>query len=634
MQYTPKQILSKYWQHSSFRPAQKDIITSVLNGKDTLALLPTGGGKSVCYQVPALLSEGVTLVISPLISLMEEQVATLKNLEIDAACITAGMHYTEARRTLENTIEGAYDLLYISPERLQTNLFNEYLPAMDIRLIAVDEAHCVSQWGHDFRPDYLKISYLKEVFRNIPMLALTASATPEVEADIIKQLKLKDVSVFRQSFERKNIFYEVKYSENKISDIVKAIHSYPVSPIIYCRSRKATEFISHQLQQHGIQALPYHAGMPMDIRKQHQELWKNNSNYTMVATTAFGMGIDKPDVSAVIHYDIPEHLEAYYQEAGRAGRNGDNAASILLYNNGDIKRLQENVETLFPSYDFIRIVYQSVAEYLQIPIGAEPNRYYDFDLQSFCTRFSLPLYPASRALKLLEQEGLWTLTESVFKPANAQFIADRAVLDSIGKNYHELGLLITTMLRLYGTLFYHPTTINLKVIARHLKTKAELVEKMLVKLHEVEVITLALPKEGAQMYFHHYRVKSDELIINTERINILKQKHIQRIGDVITYTTNEKACRTKLLLTYFGENTNRNCGHCDVCKANAISGTNNRYNSRTIINILEQEQEIAIQSLVSMLSDIPSDKVLDLIRTCIDEGIIEIKHNNILSLKK
>lgn len=632
MQHTPEEILKKYWSYSAFRPSQENVVHSVLKGNDTLALLPTGGGKSICYQVPALMLRGVTLVISPLIALMQEQVTTLKKLGVNAAHISAGMHYTETKNILENTLEGAYSLLYVSPERLQTDLFNEYLPAMDIKLIAVDEAHCVSQWGHDFRPDYLKINYLKEIFREVPILALTASATPEVETDIIKQLNLKNAETFRQSFERENIFYDVKYSENKANDILTVLQEYYTSPIIYCRSRKATEHVSYQLQQHGIQALAYHAGMPMNKRKEHQLLWKESNSYIMVATTAFGMGIDKPDVSAVIHYDIPEHLEAYYQESGRGGRDGKNAASVLLYNNSDIKRLQENIDVLFPPFDYIRQVYQSVAEYLQIPTGAEPYRYYDFNLHDFCSRFRLKVYPASRALKLLEQEGLWTLTDSVFKPASAQFIADRRELDNITQNYHELGLLITTMLRLYGTLFYHPTTINIKVIAKHLKISSSLVEQMLMKLHDMEVLSLALPREGAQLFFHHYRVKSNELLINTERIKKLKEQHIYRTKSIIGYTTNAKTCRTRQLLKYFGEEKVTDCGHCDICKKKQTFYTSNP-TLKGIASLLEQHQSMTLQSIIAALPSATPEAIMNIIRTGIDEGIFTLETNNTLSLK-
>ncbi|HEY9178291.1 MAG TPA: RecQ family ATP-dependent DNA helicase [Flavipsychrobacter sp.] len=622
---SPTEILKKYWGYSRFRPFQEEIINSVLQQHDTLALLPTGGGKSLCYQLPSLLHDGLTLVVTPLIALMQDQVERLKSRDIPAAHISSGMHRAEVYRILNNAAEGAYKLLYVSPERLQTEMFEEFLPVLNLRLIAVDEAHCVSQWGHDFRPDYLQIKSLRHVFKSVPMLAVTASATKEVEKDIIQQLELTNVQVFTQSFERHNLQYTVQYSEQKNRDAVSVLNSVRGSSIVYCRSRKQTEQLSRQLQQNGINALPYHAGMGHELRSEHRELWMNNKTDVMVATTAFGMGIDKADVRLVLHYDVPEHLEAYYQESGRAGRDGQAAQSVLLYNQPDINKLEESTETQFPPYEFIRKVYQSVAEYLQIPIGAEPYKYYDFELTDFCKKFGLNAFIAARALKLLEQEGLWTLSEAVFVPTTVQVLADRAELDNISRLYHDLSLLLTTMLRLYGSLFYYPTPINIKVIAKHLKIKPSLVTQMLEQLAKMELIQFNQPKDGPQLFFHHYRVDSRYLIINTERINALKQTHLKRTNAMIRYITDNHVCRTKHMLQYFGQQYDKNCGHCDVCAGMNKAGTDTRSIREAVSSLFVSSNEKSIPEICSMLPQFDAADITTTIRQMVDDGVFGIK---------
>lgn len=612
---------------------QEEIINSVLHNHDTLALLPTGGGKSLCYQLPAIMLDGLTMVITPLIALMQEQVENLLSRSIPAAHISSGMRRAEVYRILNNAAEGAYRLLYISPERIQTSLFEEFLPVLDVRLIAVDEAHCVSQWGHDFRPDYLQIKNIRKIFKGVPLLALTASATEEVEADIIKQLELKDVQLFRQSFERPNIQYTVQYSEQKNRDTVTLLNNISGSSIVYCRSRKQTEILSRQLQQHGINALPYHAGMGHEQRTENRERWMDNKANVIVATTAFGMGIDKADVRLVLHYDVPEHLEAHYQESGRAGRDGKPAQSILLYNQPDINKLEESTETQFPPYEFIRKVYQSVAEYLQIPIGAEPYRYYDFELTDFCRKFGLDAFITARALKLLEQEGLWTLSEAVFIPTTVQILADRTELDNISRQHHDLNLLLTTMLRLYGSLFYHPTPINIKVIAKHLKIKTELVLQMLLQLDKMELIQFNQPKDGPQLFFHHYRVDSRTLIINTERINALKKTHLQRTEAMIYYITENSICRTKLMLRYFGQQYDSNCGHCDVCQHNKRPQVSSTTIEAVITEVLKSVDELSITNICTALPQYTAADVTTCLRAMIDDGIVGMKAGNIAYLK-
>lgn len=629
---TPEQILKKYWGYDTFRPLQKEIINSVLHQQDTLALLPTGGGKSICYQVPAIMLDGVTLVITPLVALMQDQVEQLKENGVAAEYISASMHYSDIKRILENTVNGAYDLLYISPERLQSRLFNEYLPAIKLNLIAVDEAHCISQWGHDFRPDYLKIAILKEIFKKTPVLAVTASATQQVVDDIIKQLKIKEVQFFSNSFERANIYYQVKYSEQKNKELIELLNEIKGSTIIYCRSRRQTEQLSKQLLNHGINTVAYHAGMSRDKRSEHRISWSNNRTPVIVATTAFGMGIDKSDVKHVIHYDIPEHIEAYYQESGRAGRDDKQAFATMLYNQTDINKLANSIDIHFPPYDFIRKVYQSVAEYLHIATGTEPNRYYPFDLADFCKKFKLPAPATANALKLLEQEGLWTLTDAVFKPSTIQVLADRREIDNIGRNYHELGILLTTILRLYGTLYYHPTPVNIKVIAKHLKTKNQLVTQLLQQLDKMGIIQFSQPKDGPQLFFHHYRVDSQHLEINTKRINNLRDLYKQRIKSISAFTTEDKKCRTKMLLQYFGQEYNANCGHCDNCR-NTIPKDKNIEYKNLIIKTIGNSTESKIKDLISSLAEYSETEILAAIRQLLDDGTIGSKEDNKLYIK-
>lgn len=613
---------------------QDEIIASILNNNDVLALLPTGGGKSICYQVPAIIKDGFCLVVSPLIALMQDQVARLKEQHVNAACIHAGMHYNDVKRTLENAMHGGYKLLYVSPERLQTNLFLEYLPTFDISFIAVDEAHCISQWGHDFRPDYLKIAELRNVFKDIPMLALTASATEAVQRDIITQLVLKQPAFFKQSFERSNIFYEVRYTENKNHDLLQAISESTGSNIIYCRSRRQTELVSQHLNNNNIPALYYHAGMDKNKRSTVQDAWMGNEVNTIVATTAFGMGIDKANVRLVVHYDAPEHLEAYYQEAGRAGRDGKPALAATLYNHTDVKRLEDSIESQYPDEAYLRKVYQSVVEYLQIPISAEPDRYYAFDLHDFCKKFEMKAVPASNALKLLQQEGLWTLSDAVYNPATIQFTTDRQELDELANTYPDLAYVTTNLLRLYGTAFHFPTPVRIAVIAKQLKMKQELTEQLLLKLHEMELIEYVKPLDKPQLFFHHYRVDSRHLVIDMKRIQVLKQRHQQRTKAIISYLLNNSNCRSKIMLHYFGETLIKDCGHCDVCRAKQQTQPIDTLSieKQILEHLSAMPQPVTLLQLTSQFPPTIRLYLTALVRQMIDEGSIKLARNGSLSI--
>ncbi len=625
----PEEILKQYWGYDAFRPLQREIIASVLDNKDTLALLPTGGGKSVCYQVPALIKEGFCLVISPLIALMQDQVTRLKRLQVPVACIHSGMHYSDVRRILDNTVNGGYKLLYISPERLQTLLFQDYMREFDVSMIAVDEAHCISQWGHDFRPDYLKIAEARAVFPSAPVLGLTATATAHVQQDITEQLKFKHSQVFKQSFARDNIFYEVRYSENKNAETLRDVNRH--CSIVYCRSRKQTEAVDNYLQQQGINATGYHAGMLKEKRSKAQEAWMDDQRPVIVATTAFGMGIDKPDVRMVLHYDSPEHPEAYYQEAGRAGRDGKPAYALMLYNSADIKRLNDSIALQYPPEAYLREVYQAVAEYLQIPIGTEPDQYYSFDVADFCSKFFLRQNEALPALKLLEQEGLWTLTEAVYKPATIQFYADRHVLDQMGDIHPDLGHVTTGLLRMYNTIFYFPTSVRESAIARQLKLPVEELVHILGRLDSMGILKYNRPGEGPQMFFHHYRVNSRHLLIDLNRIHLLRMRHKERTEAMIAFLNNTEVCRERILLTYFNEEVGRDCGHCDVCRNKQAQPVNSTALRNELLLRIKNEST-TLPKLVARYTPAIKEHAITLLRGMMDEGVIRVREDGIISL--
>lgn len=612
---------------------QEEIISSILSNKDTLALLPTGGGKSLCYQVPALLNEGFCLVISPLIALMQDQVSRLKELDIPAACIHSGMHYNDVKRTMDNAMHSGYKLLYISPERLQTEMFRDYMTEFDVSMIAVDEAHCISQWGHDFRPNYLEIASAREVYPKVPILALTASATATVQEDIMTQLLFREPAVFKQSFARDNIFYSIQYSENKNADSLNKVDKN--CSIIYCRSRKQTEAACKYLEQSHISAAAYHAGMTRDKREEAQEQWMDGNKSVMVATTAFGMGIDKANVRMVLHYDTPEHLEAWYQEAGRAGRDGKPSLALTLYNSTDIKRLTESIDLQYPPEAYLRQVYQAVAEYLQVPIGVQPDQYYPFDIFDFCKKFSLQANPALHALKLLEQEDLWTLSESVYHPATVQFTESRQTLDQLEKSYPDLYYVTVGLLRMYNTIFHFPTPVRESAIAKQLKMKQEEIVQVLIRLDKMKILNYDKPGEGPQMFFHHERVDSRHLIIDLNRIEVLRKRYEARTDAMIAFLENNSICRERVFLSYFGEKPVADCGHCDICrdKNNTVT-IDDKDLKKELLKTIKQEVLITVQRLVTHYPAAIKDQVIAVIRAMLDGGEIKLEGDTVFVVKK
>ena len=565
MNNAPVDILKQYWHFDIFRPRQEAIICSVLAGNDTLALLPTGGGKSLCYQVPTLMKEGLCLVISPLIALMKDQVEQLEKRGIPALAIHSGLSPIEVRKTVQLAMQGDHQFLYLSPERLETALFKDYLPALNISLIAVDEAHCISQWGYDFRPSYLRIAKLRDELPGIPVLALTASATPEVQQDIVLQLKFTNAAVFRQSFERSNLSYSVFLTDSKINKATEILKRVNGSSIVYCRNRKLTREIAHLLRLQNIAADYYHAGLPQEERNSKQDAWINNRNRVMVCTNAFGMGIDKPDVRTVIHYDIPDCVENYYQEAGRAGRDNLKAYAVLLYQHEDLQALQALPELRFPSITEIRKVYQSLADYLQIPVGIGEGNYYDFDLNEFAKNFKHDVLLVINVLKVLEQEGHIHFNENIFIPSQAYFLIPKDALMDYEESHPQLEPVMKCMLRNYEGIMDNPVSVYEKQLAWLTQKKPEEVKEDLFRLKALGIIDYLPQKETPQLYFILNRAPAQFLNLNHEQYLQRKKKFSERVNSMAQYVQMQQACRGKFIAAYFGDKSLHDCGVCDNC---------------------------------------------------------------------
>ncbi|WP_207511910.1 RecQ family ATP-dependent DNA helicase [Longitalea luteola] len=612
--------LKQYWGYDSFRPLQEEIVKSVLAGKDTLALMATGGGKSICFQVPAMAQEGLCLVISPLIALMKDQVDNLRKKGITAFAIYSGMGRKEVINILKLATNSNCKFLYVSPERLETKLFQEFLPALDINLIAVDEAHCISQWGYDFRPPYLRIAALREELPRIPILALTASATPIVQKDICDKLQFKDHAVFSRSFERPNLSYSVFTVDSKINKITEILQKVNGSSLVYCKTRKRTKEFSDLLNMHGIKADFYHAGLPQEVRMRKQADWINNSVRTIVCTNAFGMGIDKPDVRVVIHADVPDCLENYYQEAGRAGRDEKKSYAVLLYDSKELHELQLLPDIRFPSLESIRQVYEALMNYLQIPGGSGEGNYYNFDFTDFIKKFQLDVHLAIYAIKALEQEGWVSYAEQIFLPARIQFITGKSWLYQFEKDHPKLEPLIKTLLRTYEGIFDMPVNIHEKSIARLLRQEEADIILDLKRLHGNGIIEYIPRKDSPQLYVMLNRVKAATLRIDMTGYEKRKQQFIERIHRMIKYISDGATCRSQYIAAYFGDQQTNACGICDVClqrKSHGLSNTEFEKISQSIFTLINQ-QPVASELLPQQLPGIKKEKlykVLDFLQS-------------------
>jgi ATP-dependent DNA helicase RecQ len=559
------EILKKYWGFNSFRPMQEEIIHSVLTGNDTLALLPTGGGKSICFQVPALMLEGVCIVISPLIALMKDQEAHLKSIGISVASIHSGLTYYEVKCILQDAIEGDYQFIYLSPERLETKVFKELLPYLKISLLVVDEAHCISQWGYDFRPSYLKIVQIRESLPGIPMMALTASATLEVQKDILQKLEMQNALCFKQSFEKPNLSYSVFKVDSKLNKVLEILEAVPGSSIVYCNNRRQTKELAALLQLNKINADYYHAGLSAEERDTKQDLWIQNKVRVITCTNAFGLGIDKPDVRTVIHFDAPECLESYYQEAGRAGRDGKKAFAVLIYHSSDIDALEAMTDKRYPPIPLIKKVYQDIANYLQLPVGAGEMQYFDFELYEFVKNFQLDSYLVSNTLKILEQEGHCILSENIFLPSRIQFQIDKESLYEFELTYPDLEPIIKTLLRTYQGIYDNSTSIFEKQISRILRTPVEEIQLQLKKLQQLGIVEYLPQKDKPQILFLLNRAQAEYLYIDQNLYFKRKKQYQLRLDAMLDYIKTTDECRSCFISNYFGERTSQKCGKCDNC---------------------------------------------------------------------
>ncbi len=619
----PVDVLKKYWGYDQFRPFQEEIIQSVLSGKDCLALLPTGGGKSLCYHVPALMQDGLCLVITPLIALMNDQVNNLKKRGIPALAISSAMSFVEVSKTLKNAIYGNFKFLYVSPERLETELFLEYLPSMKLSLIAVDEAHCISQWGYDFRPSYLRIAKLREHFPNVPILALTASATLEVQKDISEKLLFKtDATQFQQSFERPNLSYSVFELSSKQNKLLTVLKNVKGSSIVYCKSRKRTKEVAELLQLNGISADFYHAGLKSDVRTKKQEDWIQNKTRVICCTNAFGMGIDKPDVRVVVHYDVPDALENYYQEAGRAGRDGKKSYAVLFFNTGEVDELKKQTDVRFPTREEIIKVYVALCNSFQLAEGCGEGHTYDFDINTFAKNFKLNAFLINQVLKIFEQEEWIQYSEQFFSPSSVVFTSNRKELEIFEKEFPDYDAVIKGLLRSYDGIFDYPSSINETALAKFVQIKKEKLIELLHQIHQGGVIEYVPQKEQPQIKFLLNRISGNDLRPNMPMILQRKKAFEKRLDAMIKFLQEKVECRSKIIGEYFNDSTVRECGICDNCLQQKIRNLPNEEFKKISaqIKLCVEKSPVSLEDLLQQLSIFSREKVMKVLQFLQEEN--------------
>ncbi len=567
-------ILKKYWGYTKFRPLQLDIIRSVHSGLDTLGLMPTGGGKSITFQIAGLAKEGICIVVTPLIALMKDQVDSLRQKGIKAIAIYSGMNYKEIEIAYDNCTYGNVKFLYISPERLKTDMFRERIRNMNVNLLTIDEAHCISQWGYDFRPSYLEIIEIRNVIPTVPVLALTATATPDVIADIQNKLGFKRHNVLQTSFERKNLTYIVKQKEDKLGYILTICKKIRGAGIVYVKTRKQTKEIALALREMGVNTDFYHAGLDAQTRNLKQENWMKSHNMVMISTNAFGMGIDKPNVRFVLHFDMPESLEAYFQEAGRAGRDGLEAFAVLLYNKKDISNLKANFTKKFPDFKYIKNVYEALANYYQIEVGAAKGNVYDFFIDDFCKTFKFEIVKTYNSIKILEDEGYIVLSEAAETKSRVKFKLQRDDLYKFQVEHRQFDAFIKLLLRSYTGIFTEFCIISEEQLAKKVNAETDLIIKYLIALAKLGIISYYRAKQNPLIIYTEERLPTESLLFSYNDIETRKQKHEQRLQAIIEYVTNHSKCRSLQLLEYFGESNKMRCGNCDVCRKRNEIGVN------------------------------------------------------------
>ncbi|HRG18821.1 MAG TPA: ATP-dependent DNA helicase RecQ [Flavobacterium lutivivi] len=625
-----QKILKQYWNYDAFRNLQEDIINSVLSGNDTMALLPTGGGKSICFQVPALMKNGICLVVSPLIALMKDQVSNLQKKGIKAIALIGGIHNDEIINLLDNCQFGNYKFLYISPERLQTDWILERIKNLPVNLIAIDEAHCVSQWGHDFRPAYLKISILKDFFPKIPFLALTATATDKVQEDIIHQLNFKNTKTFKKSFARENVAYMVFKTEDKYH-LMEQIFSKNSQPsIVYVTNRKSCVDISNQLNSLGYTATHYHGGLSISDKENHMNRWMNEDAKIIVATNAFGMGIDKPNVKTVIHLHLPNNIENYYQEAGRAGRNGEKSFAVIITNPSDIIHAETQFIAVLPDKSFLNLVYKKLNNYFQIAYGEGIDEQFQFNLNQFCQKYGLPALRTFNTLQFLDRQGVISLSQEFNESISAQFIiSSKEILRYCSLNPNDEPI-ITNILRTYPGIYELNTPLNLALISKKSGATEEQVNKVLKKMKDRDVIELIIRTNDSLITFNE--IREDELTINriSKHLENQNKQKTEQLQAVLNYIQNETQCKSRLLLNYFGETTDSNCGICSFC----INTKNKTVDKNTlksrIIDLLKKESYSSRD--IIKITRFAKDDVIFVLQELLEEDKITINTNNTYSL--
>ena len=615
----PLDILRKYWGYDSFRLRQEDVVRAAMEGRDVLAILPTGGGKSICFQVPVLAGDGIAIVVTPLIALMKDQVQNLNARGIKALCINAGMNRHEVELTLNNAAYGDFRFLYVSPERIGTRMFRSYVQQMNVSHIVVDEAHCISQWGYDFRPDYLSIGSLREIV-DAPVIALTATATPQVADDIMDRLGFREKCLIKSGFERPELSYIVRRCEDKSGQLLSICSNVPGTGIVYVRSRNKAEEIASFLKTNGFDASFYHAGLGQDSRTDRQQRWKSGEIRIMVCTNAFGMGIDKPDVRFVVHYDVPDGPEAYFQEAGRGGRDGKRAFAVLLWNQSDVKRLRQIETVSFPSLEYIEDIYHKVHIFFDIPYDSGEGRQLKFNLEEFCRHYKLQRQTAYYALKYIERTGHWTLSEDVDISTKVQIRIERGELYDLELPEFSMSRLLELLMRKYTGIFSYPVPIDEDYVSGQIGVTVPQLRQLLYRLSLEHVIKYVPCDHATVLYLHHERLRPKNVNLDPERYELLKDSAHKRMQKMLDYINEDDVCRSAYLLEYFGQTESADCGTCDVCRASAAM-------ERELVSFINDEMQgtytfdEAVRRFGSPTSSV-SDSYITVLRRLIDEGTV------------